>query len=162
MMTNSAERGAIAAAEALTWVGTRFHEQQALKGHGCDCKGLIAGVAAACGFPEGRSFHAVSVAYDLRRPGGIPVKVLRDGLDANFDRLPRDAALQPGDVLLHRAGGYPSHLSIVTGAGLAVHAWPKARRVKETSLDTLFAECPLVAVYRWRDHTQEDARQDAD
>jgi hypothetical protein len=32
-------------AQARTWIGTPFHHQGRLKGVGCDCLGLIVGVA---------------------------------------------------------------------------------------------------------------------
>lgn len=149
---DSQARGALAAVEALTWVETPFHEQQSAKGCGCDCKGLIAGVMRECGFPEGSSIHARSTAYNLGRPGGIPLQTFREGLDANFERMPRGTPLQPGDVLLHRAPshGPPSHLSIVVSDTAVVHASPRGRRVKKASLQVLLAVAPLSTIYRLR------------
>lgn len=92
------------AAEAENWIGVPFKWQGRVK-RGCDCKGLIAGVATACGRPEGRSLQAL--AGDYHR--GVDVARLRAGLAALFDEVTEP---MPGDVLLLRMGGKPQHLAI--------------------------------------------------
>jgi hypothetical protein len=56
------------AAEALQWIGTPFVWDQSAKAHGCDCKGLIAGVLREIGRPEGISFYAAVRGYRIDRP----------------------------------------------------------------------------------------------
>lgn len=42
-------------AEALTWIGTPWHHGQQTKGAGCDCLGLLAGIAYAVGYTDARA-----------------------------------------------------------------------------------------------------------
>jgi NlpC/P60 family putative phage cell wall peptidase len=97
--------GAEIVKEAEEWIGTPFHWQASVKGLGCDCKGLIAGVARAVGRPEADSVEAFAADYSKL----VPVPRLKSGLARLFDRV---AERQPGDVLLLRMGGAPQHLAI--------------------------------------------------
>jgi cell wall-associated NlpC family hydrolase len=143
------DRAAIAA-EALTWCGTPFRAQASAKGHGCDCKGLVWGVARELGLPEADSFHARIADYDLHR---IPVQLLREGMAAVF--MPVDPDLVgPGDVLLLQFAGQAQHLAIVTDGGIAggraVHAQVKGRKwVKETNLRALLTVFPFDSAWRF-------------
>jgi cell wall-associated NlpC family hydrolase len=153
-------KGATAAAEAREWVKTPFRWQDSLKGPngGCDCKGLIAGVARECGFPEAQSIYASMATYSPRKP--VPCPLLFEGLSDVFDRIEFargqlvPSEIEAGDVLLVRFRGRPQHLAIVTepGAdGLAVHAQigPKDW-VKETRLDVFLRAYQLHSIFRWR------------
>jgi cell wall-associated NlpC family hydrolase len=145
-----ATRGALVAAEVEKWNRTPFHEQQATLGRGCDCKGLLWGIARDLGFPEAESFYATFIAYDLTAKGGVPHRLLREGLDRLFDRA---EDILPGDVLLLNLGSVPGHLAIASRTpGLAWHAQvaPNAY-VKEASLRSLLKMFPLVTVNRWKD-----------
>lgn len=138
-------------AEAYEWVGTRFHDQASLKGHGCDCKGFVWGVARELGRPEAQSFHANITDYDLRKP--IDWKLLKAGMGEVFDRVEEP---EPGDVLLLRINNKPGHLAIYCGVrnGLerVIHAQIAPNdRVKETTMRALLKLCPLDSVWRWRD-----------
>lgn len=93
------------AAEAEEWIDTPFRWQGAVKGKGCDCKGLIAGVARACGRAEADSVEALAGDYSTH----VPVPRLKAGLARLFDRVDER---QPGDVLLLRMGGAAQHLAI--------------------------------------------------
>jgi cell wall-associated NlpC family hydrolase len=128
-------RGELVAAEAREWIGTPFHDQASVKGVGCDCKGLVWGVARELGFPEADSFHARFVHYDLHRKGGVPTGLLKEGMAA----------------LLLNHGGKVQHMAIALDNGRAVHAQvsPKAW-VKEASLRALLRLCPLDSAWRWR------------
>lgn len=105
--------GDLVVAEAREWVGTPAHWQQSVKGVGCDCKGLIAGVARELGRPEADSLFARKADY---REGRIDTLLLRGGLTALFDRVPQ---AEPGDILLLQVGGLPQHLGFVVSADLA-------------------------------------------
>jgi cell wall-associated NlpC family hydrolase len=151
-------RGALVAAEARTWKGTPFKWQQAVKGPGggCDCKGLVKGVAASLGFPEAQNLYANMAAYSPRKP--VPCRLLIEGLSQVFDRVPFvpctvvPPEIRAGDVLLVKFKGRPQHLLIVTGDGLAVHSQigPKDW-VKEGRLEALLRAYPLHSIFRWRD-----------
>lgn len=97
------------AAEAETWIDTPFHWQGRIKGKGCDCKGLVAGVAAACGRPEAESVEALAGDYNDRKP--VDAKRLKAGLARLFDQVAVDQR-QAGDVLLIRLGSKAQHLAI--------------------------------------------------
>ncbi len=152
-MTSKRGRAAAAAiaAEALTWIGTPFVWGQSQKGRGCDCKGLVAGVARECGRPEATSWAATFASYRPDRP--VPSTVLLEGMAAVFDPVGLNAdQLADGDVLLLAIGARPSpsHLAIVAG-DRAVHAWISPReRVRATPLAALLKTCRLHSAWRWR------------
>ncbi len=136
------------AREAQAWIGTPFVWGQAQKGVGCDCKGLVAGVARALGRPEAETFHGRFAAYRPDRP--VPSALLKEGLAELFD--PVGGELCDGDVLLLEVAGRAQHLAIVTHGGeRAVHAQiAPTDRVKETSLRALLKLCRLHSAWRWR------------
>lgn len=154
-MTAEPGIGAQVAAEALAWVDTPVRWNQSQKGVGCDCKGLVQGVARELGRPEAQSFHGLFVAYRRDRP--VPVKLLKQGLAELLDRVecrPEDylSHARDGDVLLIEVGGRPQHLAIVAeGATRAVHAdgWG-AERVKSRNLEALLRARKLNSAWRWR------------
>lgn len=139
-------RGKRVAAEAREWIRTPFVWGQAQKGKGCDCKGLVWGVARELGFPEAETFYATFSGYRVDRP--VPCDLLKEGMAAIFDRVDEIA---PGDVLLLKAHGRPQHLAIALGSESAVHAQIAPKDwVKEASLRALLKICPLDSVWRWR------------
>jgi cell wall-associated NlpC family hydrolase len=146
-MTKRKDRGAKVATEARTWIGTKFIWQASQKQVGCDCKGLVWGVARELRFPEAESLYAKIADYSPNRP--VDGKLLREGMAAVFD--PADE-MRAGDVLLLRIGRNPSHLAIYVGGGRAVHAQIGSKDwVKETRLEALLKMFPLDSVWRWRD-----------
>jgi NlpC/P60 family putative phage cell wall peptidase len=144
-------RGEMVAAEARQWIETPFAWQQSVKGVGCDCKGLLWGVARELGFPEAESLYAKVSDYSPTRP--VPSALLKEGFAAIFDPVPFDER-QPGDVLLMRMGrGAPAgHIGIVSSLDSAIHAQIGPKNwVKETKLRALLLKCPVDSVWRWRD-----------
>lgn len=146
-MSANAVRAAEVVAEARAWIGTPVQWQQAVKGRGCDCRGLVAGVARALGLPEGEALPARVMDYGR----AVPVYRLNAGLVATFDRVPEMA---PGDVLLLRMGGTAQHLGVFTGPGV-VHAYGRGQRhvlhrVIETPLASALRAWPLDSIWRWR------------
>lgn len=135
------------AAEAHEWLGTPFAWQQSQKGVGCDCKGLLWGVARELGFPEATSLYARVADYSPTRP--VPSALLKEGMAAIFDPVEE---MRPGDVLLLKMHGKASHIAIVSSETRAIHAQigPKDW-VKETSLRSLLKMFPVDSAWRWRD-----------
>jgi len=136
--------------EALEWVGTPFMPHQSAKGSGCDCKGLLWGVARELKLEEAESVHALATDYDLHR---IPSDRFKAGLAELFDRV--EGEPKPGDVLLLKLFGSPAHIAICTVGGIAegraVHAQvAPAERVKEARLRSLTKLMPVDSVWRWR------------
>ena len=132
--------------EVREWIGTPFHDQASLKGVGCDCKGLVWGVARALGRPEANTSYAEFIHYDLKRRNGVPGKLLRQGMAALFDRADQ---IRPGDILLLSCEGEPRHMAIATDEGFAIHASGK-RGVKERSLKAVSHKYQIDSIWRWR------------
>lgn len=117
-------------AEARAWLGTRWQHQQALKGIGCDCIGLVAGVARELGIPEGARFRADP---RFRGYGRTPEpKMLRAACAEYLD--PVDAAI-PGDVLVLRFESEPQHFALLSAPDYMIHAYAQRRRVVENRID---------------------------
>jgi cell wall-associated NlpC family hydrolase len=136
------------ARRALGWVGTPFIWQGRAKGVGCDCKGLIAGVAAEVGRPEANSIEALSADYGAK----VDVRRLQRGLETLFDAV--TGPVLAGDVLLLKIGGHPQHLGICIMAqhGLPwrmVHVYPSLGKVIDVPLGTAW-RAQLAGVFRWK------------
>lgn len=130
---------------AQLWVGTPFHWGASVKGVGCDCRGLISGIARDLGRPEADQWEATWKGYGQQVPAGA----LRAGLERLFD--PVAGEWLPGDVLLLRVGGKLQHLAIYCGAGRMVHTYSKGpRQVIETPMGTVWKQATESA-WRWRD-----------
>jgi cell wall-associated NlpC family hydrolase len=133
------------ALEAEQWIGTPFQWQASVKGAGADCKGLVAGVARACGRDEGASLEALAGDYGAQ----VPAARLKAGLARLFDRA---TDIQAGDILLLKCGGKAQHLAIavpIEGQSSrtvqALHTGPRmviAIRQPRDSIDS---------IWRWRD-----------
>jgi NlpC/P60 family putative phage cell wall peptidase len=146
-------RGEIVA-EARDWIGTPFAHHQATKGAGCDCIGLVAGVASAAGITnawfDGRAapFKGYGKTPD---PG-----VLRRACETFMERIPV-ASVLPGDVLVMRVprGQEPQHFGIVSsiaadgGPATMIHALNVVGRVVEQRIDDNWRSRILMA-YRFR------------
>ena len=136
--------GARVAAEARKWIGTPFQWGQSQKGVGCDCKGLLAGVARKLKLAEAGNIYALKADYD---PYFDP-KLLKEGIAATFDPVDE---MKPGDVLLCKLNGSPGHLAIYSGDERAIHTQISSKAVvKETRLRVLFHFYPLDSIWRWR------------
>lgn len=136
------------AAEARRWLATPFSHQGRTLGIGCDCGGLVGGVAVALGI--------------------VPATWWRDVFDPQFggySRQPSHGTLQRvcesfmaqtdepdvGDVLLMRFADEPQHLGIVCDyahGGLSlVHALARAGKVVEHRLAPVW-RARVVRAYR--------------
>lgn len=132
------------AAEAETWIGAPFRWQGRLR-DGCDCKGLVAGVALACGRSEGESLQAMAGDYGER----VDSRRLLKGLAALFDRV---SGIMPGDILAIRIDGRVQHLAIaapVPGRTTrAIQAWHTGPRMV---LAGGLPRAAIHSIWRWRD-----------
>jgi cell wall-associated NlpC family hydrolase len=130
------------AVAARGWLGTPFHWQASLKGVGCDCKGLVAGVARELGLPEADSLHARLADYGWR----VPVDVLKAGLAATLQPV---ADPGPGDVLLFLMAGRPQHLGIHAG-DVVIHTYNGGpKQVIATRLALPTRPWPLHSAWRF-------------
>jgi NlpC/P60 family putative phage cell wall peptidase len=124
---------------ARSWLGTGFVHAAAAKGFGCDCLGLILGVAREVGL----------TAY-VPKPYSrdIPVDWMRRELDRLLVPVP---VAQPGDVLLFRVRSVPIHLAYKSSSTHMIHAheWtPGSGAVIETPLDRFWRR-QQVGAWRW-------------
>lgn len=135
--------GATIAAEAIEWIDTPFRWQGRVKGVGCDCKGLVAGVAAACGRPEAESLQALAGDYSRLVDAGR----LRRGLAELFDRAKE---IEEGDVLLLLIDGKAQHLGIALSGSEMVHCYEIGpRRVIRAAI----GRGRLDSVWRWKEES---------
>lgn len=136
-------------AEARSWARTPFHHQGNTRA-GCDCVGLVRGVAAAVGVqhpalcPE--AFAALFGGYS-RVPSG---NSLRDALDSALQPIdPQQAA--DGDVLLMTFMASPHHVGFRAthpyGGPSIIHAYQTVGMVTEHALDAKWQR-RLVGAYR--------------
>ena len=138
---------------ARSWDGTPCKHQGSCKGVGTDCKGFIWGVAREAGLPAAGEWYARVADYSV----AVPVGLLREGLQACFDRV---AKPEPGDVLLIEIGQprKAQHLAIYLGWNgrreTMIHANPDVGRVMEVRMGS-WHWARLNSVWRWR---QEGAR----
>lgn len=141
--------------EAREWLGTRFHHQGRLRKNladsgGCDCLGLLLGVAGSLDLRSPRTGVLLTV-LDRKDYGHHPDEYgLRKELEAQL--LPvSEHEKAPGDIGLFAIGGRTRHLGILSdypdGTLGLIHAYAPARRVVEHRLDGLWEE-RLAAVFR--------------
>lgn len=145
-------------ATAREWVGTPVVWEASLKGHGCDCRGLVSGVARELGRPEARMIEATVVGY----AGRVDEAALLAGLDRVFVRLADPTLMQPGDVLAFR---YPSrsgrrrqsvqHLALFSGdrgrGPEMIHAFMgDPARVCEVPIGQFWGR-RLAGAWRWKE-----------
>jgi len=119
---------------ARQWLGTPFHHQARLKGVGCDCIGLVIGVA--------RELGLIAPDFDIsgypRVPDGTTLMSTARQHMTEIDR----AAMQPGDVVVVSFDKDPQHFGILGDyrhGGLSIiHGASNPGRVIETRL--MFSE----------------------
>jgi len=106
-------------AEALSWIGTTFHDCAGVKGVGCDCAHLLKGV-----------FVATGLIQDFVVPPYKPQWFLHKKQTLFLDELVKRGARQidvdaasPGDVLMYNYGIHAAHGAIVIGSTTIVHAY---------------------------------------
>jgi cell wall-associated NlpC family hydrolase len=139
------------------WLGTAFHHQGricATSTHrgGCDCIGLVMGVAAELQICSRQSTHPFLSHVDRCDYPRLPRSdVLETALDTHFYSVERQA-LQAGDVVLFAIDQNGRHVGILTPGqhqpfGL-IHAYAQARKVVEHDFDNHWQDC-LIGAYRF-------------
>jgi NlpC/P60 family putative phage cell wall peptidase len=139
---------ALILAEAREWLGTRWQHQASVKGKGCDCIGLVAGVARSVGVAE-----AVEFFYDprVRGYGRHPNPDMLTAACARYmdrvDLIDR----RPADVLVLRFDHDPQHFAFLsrTDPDYIIHAYAQVRKVVENRIDALWRS-RIVSAWRLR------------
>src|SRR4051812_11829838 len=100
--------------EARSWIGTRFHHQGRIKKGGCDCIGLIIGVAEALDIKsKGRSFAEIDNKNYSKNPDGVSLKL---ALEEYLTPIPL-GSIRPGDILLLKINKEPQHVAFIGDYG---------------------------------------------
>lgn len=134
-------------AEARKWVGTPFRIYGRALGKGCDCLGLVVGVAHGLGISD-----ADFLAYGPD-PAGIPD--IETMLGAHLDRIEENEA-GAGDVLFLNWNRSPRHFAILTPRNVdsrpfnMIHAYEPEDRVVEHVYDKKW-NLRFVSAWRFRD-----------
>jgi len=118
--------------EAREWLGTPYHHQQATKGVGCDCVGLIRGVGVVCGAMKPREIEWATFGAYSRRPN--PRHMLKGMRTFLVELSPGEE--RDGDIAwLAWREDLPMHLAILatdgTGTPRMIHSYSDAGRVVE-------------------------------
>lgn len=101
--------GSVIIAQARTWLGTPFHHQGRLKGVGCDCLGMIIGIA-----DELQLTHddVLLSSFDRTDYSHTPnTTALLTTMEAYLQEI---TDIQPGDIALMQIQNNPQHLGIIT------------------------------------------------
>lgn len=105
--------------EALTWIGTPYHDMACVKGIGVDCAMLVFGVAKACGLttlsvkdmprysPSMHVFNKSFLIDEIVKFGCVPVPLNK---------------AEPGDILLFEYHNTIAHAGIKVSDTELVHA----------------------------------------
>lgn len=129
--------------EARTWLGTPFRSQFREKGVGCDCVGLILGVAWAFNFTEfdcnNYLANAVNSDQMVFTANSMCKSVSKDQMDI-------------ADIVLISFGPQPTHMGIITDYrdnlfGI-IHAMSMMKEVKEHRLSSDWRN-KIVRVYQF-------------
>lgn len=118
-------------AEALTWLGTPYHNHARLRGVGVDCINLLAGVFEAVGVASVGQLPHYAQQWHLHQGD----EVFAQGLDLHARRVELP---EPGDVVLFRFGRTHSHAGIWLDGDRFVHAY--ARRSRACVIVTTMSE----------------------
>jgi NlpC/P60 family putative phage cell wall peptidase len=132
--------------EARRWVGTRYQHQAALRGIGCDCIGLVGGVALACGIPGAQQW-ADDPTLHTYAPEPDP-KILGEACTRFLDPIDRRDAL-PGDILVMRFLREPQHFGLISAPNMMIHALSAAGVVAEHRIDAVWWK-RVISAWKFR------------
>jgi cell wall-associated NlpC family hydrolase len=128
----SVERTAIIA-EAREWLGVPFHHQGFSRA-GCDCIGLVAGVALALGIAGAEDWRADPRCHQYGRPPNP--RFLLETADRFLERIDARAARE-ADILVMSFERDPMHFALLTATAppYVIHGLALGGRVVEHRLD---------------------------
>lgn len=120
-MTDVEIRAAIVA-EALTWMGTPFHDRAGVKAAGVDCLHFIVRVYAAVGVIQDFDPPVYSAQWFQHRDEPL----FLDGLAMYAHRV---EIAEPGDIAMFNFGRHAAHGAIVIDHYTMIHAYKPAGEV---------------------------------
>lgn len=119
--------------EALSWVGTPYHHQAAVKSVGCDCVGLLRGVYSRITGTPVQNPENYSAAWHIHNTEEKLYTYLRDYFKLNEKPF---SQRQPGDIVVFAMGKGPgAHTAIVLPNDRIVHALRESKGVVNHKLD---------------------------
>lgn len=136
------ELGARICEEARRWIGTPWVHQRYHKGLGCDCIGLVRGVAMALGIADASDQSNGAKPYLGYGTGPEPAR-MQEALSSYLDPLilpPASpdkilAVAEPGDVLWLGWQGMPRHVGFLLPGRHIIHAYSGVGWVTEHIID---------------------------
>ena len=149
-------------AKARTWLGTPFHHQARVKGKGCDCLGLVIGVAKELELTDktGRLLASHDEVTYSRQPNSSH---LIDKLSSLLDKVSLENASY-GDIVVFKVGRNPQHLAILSNYDNSrlwlsmIHSDVRARCVVEHRMDDEW-QAKLKYVFRVSSYTTSQIKQ---
>lgn len=105
--------------EALSWIGTPFHDMAGIKGVGTDCLHLILRTFATCGIVEDfNPLYSPQWFQHQEDPLFIAGLQARGALKVvSVDKI------RPADIMMYKYGRHAAHGGIVVDANTIVHAY---------------------------------------
>ena len=103
--------------EAKTWIGTKYHHQAAVKGHGVDCAQILIEVYHAVGLADKPDVGYYPSDWMLHRSEEIYL-----GWVEKYCRQISQEDVNDGDIVLFKFGRCFSHSGIIAGFPRIIHA----------------------------------------
>lgn len=135
--------------EAKEWVGTPYQHQASLKGIGCDCLGLVRGIASDLGYlpPNLNKTDPETIGY-----GNQPYGKLVPLFVKYCQEIPLNA-LSEGHILIFKIKREPQHCAIFIGNNTIIHALITVPCVVEHEMDIDWLS-KITNVFRFPDDTR--------
>lgn len=108
---------------AMSWFGTPYHHQAAVKGVGVDCAYFIGKIAEEVGLLEKFEVEPYSVEWHMHNEGEKMLAII-EGFGCRKIKAPR-----PGDILAFKYGRSCSHLGLMLRDNKFIHASQKHKQV---------------------------------
>lgn len=142
--------GATIVAKAREWVDAKVRwRHQGFTRRGCDCIGLVGGVAFELGISDA---WVTQASLRFKGYGRLPQAHLIYQACAEFLAPVPVVDAQPGHILLARFDAEPQHFAFMSsdrGDDCMIHALASNRRVVEHRIDDLWRS-RIVCAYRFR------------
>lgn len=129
---------------AMKWIGVPY-EHRGTTRKGCDCTGILIGIAGEMGFLEGYELRQYPVQWNLHSGAGNQVI---EEIERFAERI-ENAEAGPGDIAVMRFGRCPAHCGIIVDDnGLMVHSLKTNGRVTYGMLRNSMWSKRWCATYR--------------
>lgn len=114
---------------AREWVGVVYQHRGTTR-RGCDCTGLLVGIAQELGLLKNYKLRSYSFDWNLHAGAG---NYIVEELKRYSNEIPKSET-RVGDILIFRFGKCLAHAGILVAKGLFVHSIAKAKVCKYSVL----------------------------